>query len=577
MKSKYTLGLNILHADSSACLFKDNKIVFAIEEERVTRIKHDSKFPFESIKLCLKEAQIGISDIDVITINNNPRSSIFFKIIFSIKNVYNFSLLISKIRNFLKKKTVLKHLKRISNNKFFNGKIVHVDHHKSHIYSNFFYNRFKDSVHVSVDGFGDFASTSYGIYEGAEVKIKKKILFPHSLGIFYQAMTQYLGFRNYGDEYKVMGMAAYGKTNYDSLIEKIVNYKNFFNFNLDLDYFTHHKTNIFNEDDYGKISFNNLYSTQLISLLGESRGPNQEIAQYHKDIAKSVQNIYETTLYQLLEDLFQKYKIKNLSLSGGCAMNSLANGKIVKNTGFENIYISPNPGDAGASVGSCLSFLSNKYSNFNNFSPYLGSQYDNNYIEEILKQKNFNKKYKIQFIRDEGLFEFTAELLNQSNIVSWFQNRAEWGPRALGNRSILADPRIKNISEFLNKKIKKREDFRPFAPSVLEDEMHNWFEADSEIPYMSEVKIFKNKKKNLVPAVVHIDGTGRVQTVSKKNNYRYFKLLDSFFKITNVPILLNTSFNENEPIVNSPEHAIDCFERTNIDVLVLQNWVVQRL
>ena len=463
----------------------------------------------------------------------------------------------------------------------FVGKVRYYDHHLSHLASSFYYSPFKKSVNFSVDGFGDFASCSWGVAKNNELKIDGKIFFPHSLGIFYQAITQYLGFKNYGDEYKVMGLSSYGNPIYTKLISNLVYYKKNFFFELNLKYFSHYNKKIINIHKNQPPFFFDLYSKELVKLLGPERTKKEEITQRHKDIAKSAQVVFENVFFNLLNDLYDKYKIQNLNLSGGCAMNSVANGKITSNTNFKNIYISSNPGDAGGAIGSALCLLNdlNKkkiYKKYKDPLPYLGDSFSNDEIESVIYKYKLKNKFLVKKLDNSELFIYVAILISKSNIVGWFQGGMEWGARALGNRSILADPRNPKMKELLNLKIKKRENFRPFAPSIIYEHMDKWFETKCPVPYMSEVYKIKENKRSLIPAVTHIDGTGRLQTVTKANG-RFYSLLSAFYKKTKVPILLNTSFNENEPIVRTPEEAIECYLRTKIDVLVIENWIIKRI
>ncbi len=577
MLDKYTLGLNFLHSDSSACLFRNNQLIAASEEERFTRVKHTSNFPVNAINFCLKMGGINISNINYVTINTNPFSSYLKKISYILFNPSALKIALHSLINSKKKLNINKLLANVDKENAFNGEIKYIDHHESHIASSLFFSKFQKCANLSIDGFGDFASCAYGIYENNELKIDYKVNFPHSLGIFYQSLTQFLGFKSYGDEYKLMGLSSYGEAKYKNEISKII-FKTSRGFKLNLNYFVHQKKKIFKINDSGQFIYDNLYSSELERLLGNGRKENEEISKRHLDIAKSVQDIYEDTLFHLVNIIYDKYKVENLTISGGCAMNSLANGKIVENSKFKKIYISPNPGDAGGSIGSASLFLKKKSKEqilIKNYS-YLGSEYSNNDISKIILKKNLNKKFIINYLEDEKLNLFVASELAAEKIIGWFQGKSEWGPRALGNRSILADPRNSNIKEIINLKIKRRENFRPFAPSILRDHVKDWFFDDIDVPYMSEVKMLRQNRKKLIPGVVHVDGSGRLQTVTKDQNLRYYNLIKEFYKITKVPIVLNTSFNENEPIVNSPIEAIECYERTNMDILVIGNWVIQR-
>ena len=578
MINSYILGLNFLHSDTSACIFKNGKLIAAAEEERFTRLKHTSNFPINAINFCLNEAEIKFSDIDTVTINSNPFTSFQKKILFTLKNFKRYKLAFKSISN-IKKKVSLKKLisQNFDSENSFKGKIRYVDHHISHILSSSSYSGFEKSVNLSIDGFGDFASAAWGTSEQNKISIDSKVFFPHSMGIFYQSITQFLGFKKYGDEYKVMGLSSYGNPTYQKQLSKLL-YNTDEGYKLNLKYFIHQDQNILKNNKTGQIEYFDLYSQELKNLIGDERKFDDEINQRHMDIAKSAQVVYENTLFTLLTSLYQKYKIKNLTLSGGCAMNSVANGKILKKTPFEKVYISPNPGDAGGSIGSALFFLlekGQKIENNINYA-YLGSNYSDEDIEQVISQKDLKKNFFVKKYSDEDLYNFISDQLCLSKIIGWFQGKMEWGARALGNRSILADARNPKIKDIINKKIKKRESFRPFAPAILEEFTSQWFEIDKDVPYMSEVyKILKNKVNDL-PGITHVDGTGRLQTVTKSNNNKFYSLIKNFYNKTNIPIVLNTSFNENEPIVESPEQAIECFLRTNMDILVLGGWVISR-
>lgn len=577
LKDNFTIGLNFLHSDTSACLFKNEELIAAAEEERYTRVKHTTFFPFNSINFCLNSADIDISQVDVISINSNPFSSFLKKFFFIIKNPTSYSIALKSMSNIKKKISLKNYISKIDSKKKFSGRIEFIDHHESHIASSLFFNNFKSCVNLSVDGFGDFASCAWGFYNNNNLKIDKRIYFPHSLGIFYQAMTQYLGFKNYGDEYKIMGLSSYGKPKYVDQISKLL-IKIDEGFKLNVKYFTHHKKKILSIKENGQAIYCNLYSSKLIELLGKEREKSDEITQKHIDIAKSTQIVYEDIFFHILNKLHKKYKNNNLSLSGGCAMNSVANGKIIEKTPFKNIYISPNPGDAGGAIGSACIHIkrnSSKAIHVKNYA-YLGDEYKKNQIKEIIEKNSLLKKYKIEHFEEDDLCKIVALKLTESKIIGWFQGKMEWGPRALGNRSILADARNPNIKDIINSKIKRRENFRPFAPSILYEKINEWFDIEKEVPFMSEVYLIKKGKINMLPGITHVDGTGRLQTVRKENNFKYYNLIKKFFELTNVPIVLNTSFNENEPIVNNPNEAIDCFDRTKMDILVLENYLISR-
>jgi len=577
------LGINAFHPDSSACLVIEGKLKIAVEEERLNRIKHWSGLPLLSINECLKNENIELSDVDYVAINSNYLSNLFYKLKFILFNNPELENLLSKIKNKNNKRNILDLIAESIGQNFKNNcKLLKINHHLSHLSSGYFDSTYDEAINVSVDAFGDFASFTWGKAKDGNINIDGQILFPNSLGVFYEAFTQYLGFRNYGDEYKIMGLSSYGKPTEVKKIENIISEKKEIDFNLNLKFFNHHRKNISYGWDNSKPIQKTLFSKEIIKLFGNSRMPNDPIEEKHQNIASSVQVVYENILFSLLEKIYKKYNLPKLTLSGGCAQNSLANGKIIANTSFKNLFIPSNPGDAGGAVGAAYIAWNkiNKKKPMPNLTPYLGASYSNIQIKEAInsKQKLFsNKKFKIFYLEDEYLYQFISKAISEEKVVGWFQGGMEWGPRALGNRSILADPRNPKMQEMLNIKIKKRESFRPFAPSILIEEAEEWFiDFVDEEPFMSRVLNFKSDKIEKVPAVAHIDGTGRIQTVNKNINPRFHKLIEQFKKITGIPILLNTSFNENEPIVNKPEEAINCFERTEMDILVLQNWLITR-
>ena len=569
-----TLGLNFNHADSSACLFVDGKLKFATEEERINRIKHWAGIPIESIQLCLKEVNLEFKDITNITVNTNPGSNINQKLIFFFKN-YLFGKKKFEIYNRVKKKLILKdELSNVFNN-FTNDKIkIHyIDHHISHISSAYYASNYNHALGLSIDGFGDFCSLL--IAECSEEKIKpiKKLYFPNSLGLIYEAFTQFIGFNKYGEEYKMMGLSSLGKPVYKDKIKKNL-FTDYNNLKLNLKFFNHHNNNylynfsgipnqseIFNEEIY------NLFKNEINTKT------------FKEDIASSIQNVFEDLLNLILLKCVKKKISKNLVYAGGCALNSLANKKIFEKKYFDKIYIPYAPGDGGGCIGSSLFFLSNKKKliNENLNNPYLGKNYTNDHIEKIINQKKLIERYDVKFFDDKKeLFKKVATKIKENNVIGFFNGKMEFGARALGNRSILANPCSPNMKDIINMKIKRRENFRPFAPSILIEFKEKWFGNNIHNPYMSTVENILPKMRNFIPAVTHFDGTGRVQTVSKEYNLDFYNLIFEFFKISKIPILLNTSFNENEPIVMKPDEAIDCFERTKMDDLVLENYLVTR-
>ena len=577
------IGLNINHADSAACIIVNGKIVAAIEEERFVRKKHYSGFPIFSIEFCLQSAKLKMSEVDFVTLNYSPTSNLKQKVLYSIKNLASLATL-KKIISFKNKFFQANELNSYLSKNNFNGKVVNIEHHMSHIASSYYNSTFENAAGLTLDGFGDFCSTETFLCNNNKIETLNKVYFPHSLGILYQAITQFLGFKNYGDEYKVMGLASYGEPKYLKEFESLAKYsdKNFFLLNLE--YFSHHSNSDFSYNfPDGIPKFTDLYSRKIINLLGDERHPNDRIKEHHFDIACSLQKCFEDIIFSILNKLYLKTKIENLCLAGGCAFNSKLNGLIREKTPFKNIFIQPNAGDAGGSMGSALHFLKSDeigksyvYQNEKN-KCYLGTEYSNDFIEDNLINKNsLIKNYNFKKLTDSDLYSEVAKRISSNQVIGWFKGRCEWGPRALGNRSILADARNPEIKDILNKKIKLRESFRPFAPSVLEEFSDIYFDLDYPSPFMLNVVKAKEIAKNTVPSVVHVDNTCRVQTVSKINNYHFYNLIREFNKITGVPIVLNTSFNENEPIVLTPQHAFDCFRRTSMDCLVLENWMISR-
>lgn len=577
------LGLNINHADTSACLIIDGKIIAAIEEERFVRKKHYAGFPINAIEFCLDFAKIQLKQVDFVTLNFLPSANFKKKFLYGIKNVFS-TATIKKFINFKNKFFYPSDLKNYLNKNNFRGDVINIEHHLNHIASSYYNSQFEEAVGLTIDGFGDFCSTEAFLCKNKQIQSLKKVYFPHSLGILYQSITQFLGFKNYGDEYKVMGLASYGEPKYINQFEKIISYDENDYFNLNLDYFCHHTNSNFTYSfPDGIPKFPNLYSDKMIELFGREREKNDEIKTKHFDIASSLQKTFENIVFSILNKLHSDLNIDNLCLAGGCALNSKFNGLIKQKTKFKNIFIQPNAGDAGGSMGSALYFLKNNTKSNNKYfindtnKCYLGSEYSNDFIEKHLINKNEKlRKFKVTKLDDVSLYKSIAHKISSNHIVGWFKGRCEWGPRALGNRSILADARNPKIKDILNIKIKLRETFRPFAPAVLEEFSNAYFELNYPSPFMLNVVNARQLAKEKVPSVVHVDNTCRVQTVSKNDNYHFYNLIFEFNKMTGVPIVLNTSFNENEPIVLTPDHAFNCFERTAMDCLVLENWIISR-
>lgn len=576
------LGINAFHGDSSACLIRDGELVAAAEEERFRRIKHWAGFPSDSIRYCLAEAGIALAQVDHLAINQDSRASLGRKVWYTLTQRPDLGLVLDRLRNKRKRDSIETHLARAFPDQTFRGRVHAVEHHLAHLSSAFHVSPFAEAVAVSVDGFGDFSSAAWGVGRGAGIKVEGRVHFPHSLGIFYQALTQFIGFPNYGDEYKVMGLAPYGEPKYLEQMRQIVELMPDGDFRLNLDYFRHHREKIAYEWDNGIPEVGTLFSPALADLLGSPRGKDDPLEQKHKDIARSVQAMYEEAFFHLLNCLHAKHGLDAVTVAGGCGMNSVANGKITLKTPFKQVYVQSAAGDAGGAIGAAFSVWHRQGSarRFDMHHAHWGPAFSDSAISELLGTKQADLKTQnctVEQLGDENeLCRRTAAAIADGLVIGWFQGRMEWGPRALGNRSILGDPRRADMKDILNLKIKRRESFRPFAPSILREAVPEWFEQDGDVPFMMQVFQIRAEQRPRIPAVTHVDGSGRLQTVSRDTNPRYYKLIETFRDQTGVPMVLNTSFNENEPVVCRPEEALDCFLRTKMDVLVLGDWFVER-
>jgi carbamoyltransferase len=572
------LGLNTTHGDSSACLIVNGKLVAAAEEERFTRIKHSSEFPLQAIDFCLKFANIDIEKINIISVNSKFTYNLFNKFIFFLKNPGIILSLNNRVFAATSKKNIIKNLSNFYNTSL-NSKIVFVPHHLSHVYSTlFFLEENNNSIVFSFDGSGNFSTIETYLVTKNKIKLIKKNIFPHSLGFFYTTFTQFIGFDKYGDEYKFMGLAAYGKPIYYDLIKKII--INTDPFKLDMSFFNLPIINYSN--NYPTV--NRLYSDKLKNFFFQKFN-FKEIdyeSQISKDIAASVQKIFNEVVIAYLKKIKEKYNSKKIYLTGGCALNSVLIGKILESKIFDNVLVGPNPGDAGGAIGSAFYVCeqNNIKIDTEQDKVFLGPTFSNEEIKKkIIDQILNDSNYKISFYEDfSDLSKKAAELIKLEYIIFWFQDRMEWGPRALGNRSILANPVIKNIKEFINKKIKKRELFRPFAISTLQELANKNFYMNENIsPNMNIVFKAKEELKTLYPDIVHADGTTRVQTVSEKDNPKFYSLLSEFYKITGIEMIINTSMNIESPIALSPMHAWDIFNNTEVKSLVLNGWLIQKV
>ena len=618
------LGLNAYHGDSAACLFVDGKLVAAAEEERFRRIKHWAGLPTQAIDYCLREGGVTVSEIDHIAVNRKPGVNNLRRLLFVLRHRPDPRLMWQKVRNIRKAATVKEALEAHYGTSL-RAESHQIEHHHAHLASAFLVSGFEEAACLSVDGFGDFASTSFGLGRANRIEIQDRVYFPHSLGIFYSAVTQFIGFPHYGDEYKVMGLAPYGEPKFVRQMSGLVEIANNGKFKLDLRYFRHHTANVSYSWNNCAPEVGKLYRDEMAELLGPPRDSDAPLEQRHKDLARSAQIVYEEAFFALLLALYRRYPVPNLALSGGCAMNSVANGKVYLRTPFRKMYLPAAAGDAGGAIGAAcvvaakLEIRKSEKGNLEREKPaeistlafrpsplcsaYLGPHFSNDEIEHLLgarglhpssdcshgamsraqeeervsQRRGYNSKLLVSHIDDDAeLCSRTARAIAQGLVVGWFQGRMEWGPRALGNRSILCDPRRADMKEILNAKIKHRESFRPFAPSILREAVGEWFEQEDDVPFMMQVFQVREEKRALIPAVTHVDGSGRLQTVHSDTNPLYHKLISNFGSLTSVPLVLNTSFNENEPVVCRPEEALDCFLRTRMDVLVLGSFFVER-
>lgn len=573
----YILGINAYHGGASACLIQDGRLIAAAEEERFNRVKYWAGFPVKAIEYVLSEAGITAHDLDHIGISRDPKANLMEAALFFFARRPTFNMVRDRLSNNLKvgslKSEFAKHLNlRESDLK---TQFHNVEHHRAHMASAFFVSPYEDAAILSVDGAGDFITTMWGTGKTNQLNVTDEIKFPHSLGIFYNSVTQWLGFPKYGDEGKVMGLAPYGEPRYMDKMRKIVRVQSDGTFELDLDYFVHHAEGANMSWEGGEPTIGTLYSPKLETLLGESRVPRSEITQYQMDVAASLQAMLEEAEMALINRLQKQTGAKTLCMAGGVALNSAFNGKILPNTAFEDIYIQPSSGDAGTSLGVCYYIYHQVLGNPRTYvmnDAYTGPQYDDATIQAELERNNLT----FERLEEDKLVKRAAELVAGGNVMGWFQGRMEWGPRALGNRSIVADPRRDDMKDILNARIKQREKFRPFAPSVLLENTADYFDQSYPDPFMIKVYNVLPEKRAEVPAITHVDGTGRLQTVDKAHAPRYWALINAFGELTGTPMVLNTSFNENEPVVCTPAEAIDCFLRTRMDALGIGHFIVTK-
>jgi carbamoyltransferase len=578
------LGINAYHGNASAAIVCDGRLIAAVEEERFNRVKYAAGFPAQAIRYCLKEAGLTLADIDHVAVPRNPYARLATKLFYA-----------ARMPSFARERAkVLVKFRGIPDAlalafdvdpKKIAAKFHRIEHHQAHLASSFFVSPFERAALLSADGLGDFASTMWGTGTGNRMNIDGAIAFPHSLGLFYSAVTQYLGFPKFGDEYKVMGLAAYGQPEQMECFRDIVRFdahSHSNRFRLGLDYFTHHRTGpemSWAEADKTP-TLGKMFSDEMPKRLGPVRAPEGPLEQRHRNLAASLQARLEEVYLGMLRKLAERTGLKAVCLAGGVAFNCVANGKIFDATPFEQVYVHPAAGDAGLAVGAAYYVWHQKLGKPRSFvmeHAYWGPGYSRDEIRRAIDANGIAQKgYRVAELPEKELVRDTAAIIADGKILGWFQGRSEWGPRALGNRSIVADPRRAEMKETLNRRIKHREIFRPFAPSILAEATAEYFEKSHPSPFMTLAYSVWAEKRSAIPAPTHVDGTGRLQTVTRDANPRYHALISAFRDLTGVPVVLNTSFNDNEPIVCRPEEALDCFLRTQMDALVLGDFLISR-
>jgi carbamoyltransferase len=605
------LGINAYHGDAAAAIVKDGNLLAAVEEERFTRLKHCAGFPTEAIKYCLAVARVSIEDVDHVGISRDPSAHLHKKIVFATTRAAKqatasvwkgtdtrasmlvlesdssaddngnganlFRQITDRLGNAAKVRDLKQELARQLNTspKSLGAEFHNIEHHRAHLASAFFVSPFDKAALLSIDGFGDFISTMWGVGEGNSIEVLGKVEYPHSAGIVYTATTQFLGFPHYGDEGKLMGLAPYGKPRFIDQFREIIRTEADGQFRLNLDYFRHHAEGVDMSWDQGSPVIGRIFSDEFIRTFGRARLSGAPLTDRDRDIAASLQLRLEEVAFHVLKYLHDRTGLTDLGLAGGVAYNSVMNGKILLHTPFRRIFIQPAAGDSGTALGVCYQIYNDILRQPRNDTmedAYTGPEFSN---DEICKAITSNG-LAYETYDDRELTKHAALDISNGLVTGWFQGRMEFGPRALGNRSIVVDPRRAEMKDILNERIKKREPFRPFAPSILEDRVADYFEQTHPAPTMLMVYQVKADKRNEIPAVTHVDGSGRLQTVSRCINDRYYQLISDFHELTGVPVVLNTSFNENEPIVCTPQQAIDCFLKTRMDVLYIGNYAVRR-
>jgi carbamoyltransferase len=571
------LGLNMFHADASAAIVEDGKILFAVAEERLNRLKHYGGFPTLAAKACLDVVGAKITDVQHVAVGQDSDANLTQKVQYALSNP-------AKILNFIKmrqRKTAMHDVGALLAQAFdVNPKSLrfeehHIEHHLAHIASSYYCSPWEKAAGFSYDGSGDFVSTMMARCEGNDIHVFQRVFLPHSLGSFYTMICEFIGYKKYGDEGKVMGLAPYGKDTFVEPVRKILSMADG-SFQLNLSYFKPLGSNQGMQVlPDGTVRLARHFSEKMEKLFGTPREPHTEITQRDMDLAYAMQHCFEEVFFHLLQGVHQRMPDENLAMAGGCALNSVANGKIFSRTPFRRTWIQPAAGDEGLAVGAALyayhAILKQPRREQMNHA-YLGPEFSATQIESALKSAGV----KYQCLEAEPFLDAVATEMAQGNVVGWFQGRMEWGPRALGNRSIVTHPGLPDMKDVLNARIKHREWFRPFAPAILAEAQNEYFEHDHPSPYMLHVYKIRPEKRKILCAVNHVDDTGRLQTVSRDENPLYYDLIQAFRKKTGIPVILNTSFNENEPIVCTPQEAIDCFQRTRMDVLAIGSFLARK-
>ena len=559
------LGISCYYHDAAATLVCNGKILAAAEEERFTRRKHDNRFPESAIKYCLEEAGIVSSEIDYICFYEKPLLKLerLLKIA-SDRPGRSENMVSEQLSHMVHERLFLKQV--LSEKIGYAGEVLFIEHHMAHAASSYYISGYDKSAVMTIDGVGEWATTVQYIGEGNSLKKLKEIRYPHSLGLLYSTITAFLGFKVNNDEYKVMGLASYGEPNQIDKVNKLIKVYDDGSFELNLDYFSF----MYDPD--------RMYSDSFIELFGTPRKSDDEISGYHMDIASSLQKVLEETVIKMGNHFYEESGgIENICLAGGVALNSVAHWRFIEETPFKNICIQPAAGDGGGSMGAALYAYYTKSNSDLNSEPHttlLGPSFSNDQIQELLDTRDaiYTK------LNDDEICEKAAEYLYKNQIIGWFQGRMEFGPRALGNRSILANATNPDMKDILNARVKFREDFRPFAPAVLEERANDYFDIDFKSPYMLFVPQVKEGMGEKIPSVTHTDNSARIQTVNRAENPRYYRLIEEFEKRSGVPVIINTSFNvRGEPIVCKPEDAYNCFLKTDIDFLFMGNFLIEKV